>query len=136
MDVRPAGVVHGCVGARRALPVRDAQQLGHADHLGPRPPARFTGGALVGVDGAPVVVGDQQGLVVEQPTHQLLGVIVERSPTAIRLGKTGFHAIEDMPLAKAFEYAQLMLPNMARTQDAKEGFTAFREKRPAKFQGN
>jgi enoyl-CoA hydratase/carnithine racemase len=41
-----------------------------------------------------------------------------------------------MPLAKAFEYAQLMLPNMARTQDAKEGFSAFREKRSPIFQGN
>ena len=67
---------------------------------------------------------------------ELLGVIVDRSPTAIRLGKTGFHAIEDMTLAQAFEYAQLMLPNMARTQDAKEGFRAFLEKRPPHFEGN
>lgn len=73
---------------------------------------------------------------LDEAVDEMLRVIVERSPTAIRLGKIGFHAIEDMPLAKAFEYAQLMLPNMARTQDAKEGFAAFREKRVAKFQGN
>lgn len=65
----------------------------------------------------------------------LLSVIVERSPTAIRLGKTGLHAIEDMSLAQAFEYAQLMLPNMARTEDAIEGFRAFREKRGPRFEG-
>lgn len=73
---------------------------------------------------------------LDRAVDELLAVIVDRSPTAVRLGKTGFHAIEDMPLDKAFEYAQLMLPNMARTQDAKEGFRAFREKRPARFQGN
>jgi enoyl-CoA hydratase/carnithine racemase len=79
-----------------------------------------------------VVTAEELDPVVDE----LLATIVERSPAAIRLGKTGFHAIEDMPLAKAFEYAQLMLPNMARTQDAKEGFSAFREKRSPIFQGN
>ena len=79
-----------------------------------------------------VVTADRLDAVVDE----LLATIVERSPTAIRLGKTGFRAIEDMPLDKAFEYAQLMLPNMARTQDAKEGFSAFREKRSPDFQGN
>jgi len=68
--------------------------------------------------------------------EKLLATIVDRSPTAIRLGKTGFHAIEDMTLSQAFEYAQLMLPNMARTEDAKEGFRAFREKRTPSFEGN
>lgn len=66
----------------------------------------------------------------------LLATIVERSPTAIRLGKTGLRAIEDMTLPQAFEYAELMLPNMARTQDAREGFRAFREKRPPTFTGD
>jgi len=68
--------------------------------------------------------------------EELLAVIVERSPSAIRLGKTGLHAIEDMTLAQSFEFAQLMLPNMARTQDAQEGFLAFREKRAPRFEGN
>ena len=67
---------------------------------------------------------------------ELLDLIVSRSPSAIRLGKMGFHAMEDMTLAQAFEYAQLALPNMARTQDAIEGFRAFREKRPPRFEGN
>jgi enoyl-CoA hydratase/carnithine racemase len=66
----------------------------------------------------------------------MLADIVDRSPTAIRLGKMGLRAIEDMTLAQSFEYAQLMLPNMARSQDAKEGFRAFREKRTPRFEGN
>lgn len=66
----------------------------------------------------------------------LLDQITSRSPTAIRLGKRGLRAVEDMALAQAFEYAQLMLPNMARTEDAREGFRAFRERRSPQFSGN
>ena len=73
---------------------------------------------------------------LDSAIDELVGTIVTRSPSAIRLGKMGFHALEDMTLAQAFEYAQLALPNMARTGDAIEGFRAFREKRSPDFQGN
>ncbi len=79
-----------------------------------------------------VVPGD----ALDDAVDELVGTIVKRSPSAIRLGKMGFHALEDMTLAQAFEYAQLALPNMARTGDAIEGFRAFREKRQPDFQGN
>ena len=59
----------------------------------------------------------------------LLARIVNKSPTAIRIGKTGLRAMQDMELDQAFEYAQLMLGAMARTEDAKEGFAAYNEKR-------
>ena len=65
----------------------------------------------------------------------LLERILDKSPTAVRLGKKAFHALQDMSLDQAFEYAQLMLPNMARTEDAKECFLAFQEKRSPRFPG-
>jgi enoyl-CoA hydratase/carnithine racemase len=65
----------------------------------------------------------------------LIGRIGERSPTAVRLGKMGLRALRDMTLEQALEYAQLMLPAMARTRDAAEGFAAFRDKRPPSWTG-
>ena len=65
----------------------------------------------------------------------LLARVIASSPTAIRLGKTAFHAIQDMALPQAFEYTQAVLPHMARTEDAREGFRAFNERRAPKWTG-
>ena len=62
-------------------------------------------------------------------------LLASRSPTAIRLGKQGFHAMRDMGMQQALEFAQLMLPMMAATEDAREGMRAFQEKRPAQWTG-
>src|SRR5690606_19056865 len=55
---------------------------------------------------------------LDQRLDWLLERLIDKSPTGIRLGKQAFRAIEDMPLDKAFEYTQLMLPLMAMTEDA------------------
>lgn len=65
----------------------------------------------------------------------LLARIVDKSPTAIRLGKQAFNTIRDMSLRESLEYAQAMVPVMSSTQDAKEGMAAFQEKRPPNFTG-
>ena len=65
----------------------------------------------------------------------LLARIVNTSPTAIRIGKQVFHAIEDMTLDQSFELTQVMLPIMAQSEDAKEGFAAFNEKRKPDWTG-
>lgn len=65
----------------------------------------------------------------------LLERIVDKSPTAVRLGKQAFHAMRDMTLEGAWEYAQAMVPVMVSTRDAKEGLAAFQEKRAPSWSG-
>ncbi len=60
----------------------------------------------------------------------LLSRIVDKSPTGIRLGKQALRRMWDMPIEGALEHAQLMLANMVRTKDAREGMQAFNDKRP------
>jgi enoyl-CoA hydratase/carnithine racemase len=68
-------------------------------------------------------------------TEAMVKLLAGRSPTAIRLGKQGFHAMRDMTLRQSLEYAQLMLPMMASTEDAREGFDAFQNKRTPRWTG-
>ncbi|MGH8455437.1 MAG: enoyl-CoA hydratase-related protein [Stenotrophobium sp.] len=65
----------------------------------------------------------------------LLARITSKSPTAIRLGKQAFNAMRDMSLRESLEYAQVMVPVMSSTNDAREGMAAFQEKRPPNFTG-
>jgi enoyl-CoA hydratase/carnithine racemase len=65
----------------------------------------------------------------------LLGRILDKSPTAIRYGKQGVAAMRDMTLPQALEYAQHALPALARSEDAREGFAAFREGRAPRWTG-
>jgi enoyl-CoA hydratase/carnithine racemase len=65
----------------------------------------------------------------------LLSRIVDKSPTALRLGKQAFHAMRDMGLRQSLEYAQAMVPVMASTEDAKEGMASFQQKRAAQWTG-
>ncbi len=66
----------------------------------------------------------------------LLSRITDKSPTAIRLGKQAFNAMRDMSLRESLEYAQVMVPVMSSTEDAREGKLAFQEKRSPNFTGN
>lgn len=65
----------------------------------------------------------------------LLARMIDRSPTAVRLGKQAFQAMRDMAMFEALEYAQAMVPVMASTEDAREGLAAFQEKRPPIWTG-
>lgn len=65
----------------------------------------------------------------------LLARITDKSPTGIRLGKQALSKIREMSTDSALEYAQFMLANMSRTRDAREGMTAFGEKRAPNWTG-
>ena len=58
----------------RVSAVRHLQQTGHCAHLGPRASRRLAGRSLVGVDGLPVGLGDQQWLAFGEPTCQFVGI--------------------------------------------------------------
>jgi len=65
----------------------------------------------------------------------LVAALVERSPTAIRLGKHALHAVQDMTLAQCLDYMTLMLDRMTQTEDAREGIAAFTAKRKPAWTG-
>ncbi len=65
----------------------------------------------------------------------LLATILQRSPTAIRLGKHGLHAVQDMTLSQCLDYMQLMVGRMVLTEDAVEGLAAFTTKRKPLWTG-
>ena len=72
---------------------------------------------------------------LDAKTDWLLARIVDKSPTAVRLGKMGLKAMQDMSLDQAFDYAQVMISVMASTDDAREGRAAFVDKRPPLWTG-
>lgn len=73
---------------------------------------------------------------LDEKLDWFLSRIVDKSPTALRLGKQAFSATRDMDLRSALEYAQAMVPIMSSTEDAAEGLAAFQEKRKPEWTGN
>jgi enoyl-CoA hydratase/carnithine racemase len=94
--------------------------------------ARFTAPEALAMDLVNYVVPHRE---LDAKLAWLLDRILDKSPTAIRLGKMGFHALQDMSLVQGLDYAQLMIRIMAQTDDAREGTRAFMEKRPPHWTG-
>lgn len=65
----------------------------------------------------------------------LVASISASSPTAIRMGRRALTTIDGLSLEAGLEYAQRVLPQMARTEDAREGFRAFNERRKPEWPG-
>lgn len=65
----------------------------------------------------------------------LIGRVVDKSPTAIRRGKYAMRAIEAMSFDQSIAYTESQIALLALTEDAKEGRTAFVEKRKPVWPG-
>jgi enoyl-CoA hydratase/carnithine racemase len=67
--------------------------------------------------------------------NALVASITASSPTAISIGRRALATIDSLSLQSGLEYAQRVLPQLARTEDAREGFRAFNEKRSPVWPG-
>jgi enoyl-CoA hydratase/carnithine racemase len=65
----------------------------------------------------------------------LVAAIAAGSPTAISIGRRALATIDGLSVDAGLEYAQRVLPQLARTEDAREGFRAFNDKRSPVWPG-
>ena len=72
---------------------------------------------------------------LDAKVEELVAQIAVQSPTAIRLGKYACHAMEDMTYTQQMRFAETLLPRVAQTEDAREGFAAFIAKRTPEWTG-
>jgi len=70
---------------------------------------------------------------LDSKTDWLLERIAGNSPAALRRGKHALRAFSAMNRGARIDFAESQLPLMAMSEDAREGFQAFREKRKARW---
>jgi methylglutaconyl-CoA hydratase len=66
---------------------------------------------------------------LDEKVDWLLNRLLDKSPTAIRLGKNAMHAVADMSFEQAISFMEGQLFALRNTKDAAEGIAAFAEKR-------
>ncbi len=67
--------------------------------------------------------------------QKVLQSLAAKSPIGMKIGKQAFHAMADMPFEEAVDFLSEKLVEVAATEDAREGITAFIEKRQPVFKG-
>ena len=71
----------------------------------------------------------------EEEVSKIIEKLKAKSPIGIKIGKEAFFTMADMPLEGALDYLSTKLLEVASTEDAIIGLTAFLEKRKPEFIG-
>ncbi|MCP4138100.1 MAG: enoyl-CoA hydratase [bacterium] len=72
---------------------------------------------------------------LEDAVNAVLKTLAAKSPIGMKIGKNAFSGMEGMPVEEALKYLSGQLAEVASTEDAREGITAFIQKREPVFQG-
>jgi enoyl-CoA hydratase/carnithine racemase len=72
---------------------------------------------------------------LDSVVHETLVTIASKAPLAIELGKQAYDAAKDLPLDEALDYLCDQLGAVVATEDAREGLTAFMQKRQPEWKG-
>ena len=66
---------------------------------------------------------------LDKATREWAALLAKKSPVAVQIAKKSFYTAEDMDYSKAFEYMNEAFARLCTAEDAKEGVSAFLEKR-------
>ena len=71
---------------------------------------------------------------LEDKTRKWASLLAKKSPIAAQIAKKAFYAAADLDYYKAFEYMNEVFARLCTSEDAKEGISAFLERREPEWQ--